>query len=137
MGTDSKEVSIPEIEPMPDDDLIFNAMRGMSREAQAILTKTVWKDGIDLEEPNAGCKSFVSRITEPYRVRLSKAESELQAVRAQKQDLERALLLASNEPELRPMMPDAWIIRWMGKVVAFRASDTLAARSSSAPQEKK
>lgn len=60
-----------EIEPMPNDDLIFNAMLGLTRPAWACLTKTVWKDGIDIEFPNEGCKRFVGQITEPYRVRIA------------------------------------------------------------------
>lgn len=42
-------------------------------------------------------------------------------------DAERALFLASNEPELRYMNPDVWIARWKGKVVAFNESERVAA----------
>lgn len=45
-------------------------------------------------------------------------------------DAERALFLASNEPELNAMLPDVWVARWTGKVAAFRASESRAAESA-------
>jgi hypothetical protein len=77
----SDVVKIPDLEPIPDDDTILNAMRGIGREAGAALTRTVWKDGIDIDVPNSSAHSFVRQITEPYRVRIVQQDAEIERLR--------------------------------------------------------
>jgi hypothetical protein len=74
----SDVVKIPDLEPIPDDDTILNAMRGIGREAGAALTRTVWKDGIDIDVPNSSAHSFVRQITEPYRERIAQQDAEIE-----------------------------------------------------------
>ncbi len=74
-----------DIEPIPDDDTILNALRGLSRSAYAALTKTVWKDSIDIEVPNFNAYSFVRRITEPYRVRIAALEETVRGLKTGEQ----------------------------------------------------
>jgi hypothetical protein len=62
---------------IPEDRAISDAISGLGEIAQKALTRTVWKDGIDIEEPSFDAKMFAKWIAEPYLERIAQQDAEL------------------------------------------------------------
>ena|ERR1700733_8406771 len=106
-------MTVPEI---PED------LREMLRRIAASAANT-----IGCESEHRRMAVFHTSVT-PHRVlsllgQLDSQAQQIAQLREALQDAERSLFVASNEIELRHMMPDAWVARWTGKVAAFRKAE--------------
>jgi hypothetical protein len=52
--------------PELTDDEILDAIRGLGEMARKVLTRTIWKDGIDIEVPTVDARNFARWITQSH-----------------------------------------------------------------------
>jgi hypothetical protein len=57
------------------EDVIYAAICCLSERAQQALTRTVWKDGIEIDKPSSDARKFAEWIVKPYVEELAASEA--------------------------------------------------------------